>query len=133
MTSHKPLPTIIVTALILAVVLLPGSALPETPGIPGFDKMVHFLMFLTLAIAIHIDFGLTDGRRLGIAIVAALVFSALTEALQLLVEGRSAELFDLVADMSGFIAGLATRSSLASLAVRTGRAVERLFGRGKRY
>lgn len=102
----RPVPTILVAALILVAVLLPGSSLPDAPGIPGFDKIVHFILFGSLAVAARRDFGLAARRQLLTALVAAVLFSALTEALQLLVDGRSSELVDMVADLAGFAAGL---------------------------
>jgi VanZ family protein len=116
MTTRFPWPTAAVACLILVAVLLPGSTLPDSPGIPGFDKMVHFIMFLTLAAAAHLDYDLYGRRRLLVACAAAIAFSALTEALQLLVDGRSAEMVDMLADLAGFAAGLAARKPLASLA-----------------
>ena len=129
MISRLPLPTILVTALILVAVLLPGSALPEAPGISGIDKLAHFTLFLMLAVAMHLDFSLVDSHRLGIAIVAALGFSALTEALQLMVDGRSSELVDMVADMAGFVAGLFARGQLAAFTIKTGLSLKRFFSR----
>ncbi len=108
----------LVTALILVAVLLPGSSLPDSPSIPGFDKMVHSVMFLTLAVAMHLDFKLEGKRRLITALVVGLAFSALTEALQLLVDGRASELFDMLADMAGFIVGIIARSPLVGLLSR---------------
>ncbi len=116
MAKRFPFPTAATAALILVAVLLPGSALPDGPGIPGFDKLVHALLFITLAAAAHLDFGLDGPRRVAFALVAALAFSALTEALQIAVDGRSSELADMLADMGGFAVGLAARRPLAGAA-----------------
>lgn len=94
--------------------------MPDSPGIPGFDKMVHFVMFLMLAVAMHCDFKLEGRRRLISALVIGLAFSALTEALQLLVDGRASELLDMLADTAGFIVGLLFRRALTK-ALRLGR------------
>ncbi len=118
MKSRIPLPTIAAVILILVAVLLPGSTLSDVPGIPGLDKLAHLVLFLMLAVALHLDFNLSDGRRIGIATVAVLAFAALTETLQLMVEGRSAEFSDMVADMSGFVIGLMLRQPLAALVGR---------------
>ena len=109
MIRKFPALTIIVVSLILVAILLPASALPDAPGIPGLDKLAHFTMFIALAVAVRFDFGLGSRRRLVLAFSAALAFSALTEALQLLADGRSAELLDMFADIAGFAAGLAVR------------------------
>jgi VanZ family protein len=118
MISRLPLPTILVTALILVAVLLPGSSLPDDPGIPGLDKMAHFTLFLMLAVAIQLDFSPARPRSLWLTVAVALAFSALTEALQLMVDGRSSELVDMLADMAGFLAGIAFRRPLAAFALK---------------
>jgi len=115
MYRRLPLLTLCVAALILVAVLLPASSLPEGPGIPGFDKLVHFCLFAALAVAAHLDFSI-EGRRLAWALAAAVAFSALTEALQLLVDGRASELLDMVADIAGFAFGLLVRRPCASVA-----------------
>jgi len=122
MAQRIPVPTIVVTVLILVAVLLPGSSMPDSPGIPGFDKLVHFAMFLMLATAMHNDFHLAGKCSVSLAIAAALAFSALTEALQLKVDGRSAEFVDMIADMAGFAAGIIARKPLAKLLSLHGRA-----------
>lgn len=114
MLQKIPVPTLIVAALILVAVLLPGSTLPDTPGIPGFDKIVHFTMFLTLAVAVQLDFNPGGLRSMLIVVFLALVFSALTEALQLMVDGRAAELVDMLADLAGFGVGIAARHPLSN-------------------
>jgi VanZ family protein len=118
MAKRIPFLTIVVSALILVAVVLPGSALPDSPGIPGFDKMVHFAMFLSLAVAMHHDFQLAGKRRILAAVIAALVFSIFTEALQLMVDGRASELVDAIADMAGFSAGIIARQPLTVLLFR---------------
>lgn len=112
---RRPLPTILVAALILTAVLLPGSSLPEGPGIPGFDKLVHFLMFAALAVAMHLDFDLTGTLRVAPALAAAVAFSGLTELLQIFVDGRSSEMLDMAADMAGYCAGVLVRGPASSL------------------
>jgi VanZ family protein len=63
----------------------------------------------------HHDFKLAGKRRVVAAFVAALVFSVFTEALQLLVDGRSSEFADAIADMAGFAIGIIARRPLAGL------------------
>ncbi len=105
-------------AVILVALLLPASSLPDGPGVPGADKLVHALLFLALAVAMHADLGLGDGRSVGLAVVAALAFAAATEALQLGVDGRSADSLDVVADAAGFVIGLMIRRPSSALARR---------------
>ncbi|MBU0928095.1 MAG: VanZ family protein [Spirochaetes bacterium] len=130
--SRPPVLTILVASLILVAVLLPGSAVPDGPSIPGFDKMVHFVMFLALAVAAHIDFFVARGGRAVAAVLAALAFSACTELAQLAVDGRSAELLDMAADMAGFSVGLAARAPLSALATRIALGLRRVLGRAPR-
>lgn len=118
MTRPIPVLTIVAVALILIAVSLPGSDLPDSPGIPGFDKLAHFAMFVSLAVAMHRDFKLVGKRRVIAACVAALVFSVFTEALQLIVDGRSSEIFDAIADMAGFAAGIIARRPLTGALFR---------------
>lgn len=113
-----PVATLAVMAVILVALLLPGSSLPDGPGVPGSDKLVHALLFLALAVAMHADLGLGDGRSVGLAVVAALAFAAATEALQLGVDGRSADSLDVVADAAGFVIGLMIRRPSSALALR---------------
>jgi len=129
MIPRFPIPTFLVTALILVAVSLPGSSLPDAPGIPGLDKMVHCILFLMLAVGVQLDFNPTGARQLLLAAALALAFSALTEAIQLFVDGRSSELVDMIADMAGFLVGLAARRPLASLALKCYARAARTFRR----
>ncbi len=120
MLQKIPVPTLLVATLILVAVLLPGSSLPEAPGIPFFDKIVHFAMFLTLAIAVQLDFKPVGSRPLLVVVLLALAFSALTEALQLMVDGRAAEIVDMLADMAGFSVGIVARHPLSNMVKKLG-------------
>jgi len=113
-----PYPTITTIILILIAVLLPSHYMPKAPEIFGFDKLVHICMFFVLATAMHLDFNLAEKNRTGFALVFALAFSAATELLQLLVEGRSYELFDIIADSSGFVFGLFLRFRTSGLVIK---------------
>jgi VanZ family protein len=90
------------TVLIIAAILWPGSMLPNT-GIPSFDKVVHFGIFLVWTVAIIHDFNL----KWYTALTAALLFALLTEVIQLKVEGRTFDVNDLIADAAGAIMGVA--------------------------
>ena len=69
------------------------------------DKIVHLLIFMTLAIS-YLNVG-TQGfknfksENFGKALGAAVLFSILTEALQLLVPWRHGDFMDLVANILG--------------------------------
>lgn len=97
--------TIIVTIVALTAVLWPGSALPDTGGLP-IDKLAHFVIFVTWTVAVVHDFRL----KWYTALLAAMLFALGTECLQLGVEGRSFDLNDLIADAAGAVFGVANSS-----------------------
>ena len=79
------------------------------------DKIVHLLIFMILAIS-YLNVG-TQGFKnfkfgnFGKALVAAALFSILTEALQLLVPWRHGDFMDLVANIVGVgLAGIMVKS-----------------------
>lgn len=92
--------TIFVSTCILITVLLPGSSLPDLPG-AGLDKLVHLTLFAVWAIALQYDFHLSLPRLL----LAGVGFTVLTEVLQLFVEGRTFDGYDMVADIVGLLVG----------------------------
>jgi VanZ family protein len=96
--------TIVVSVLIVIAVLIPGRDLPDVK-IGGYDKLIHMIMFATWAVAIRYDLDTKRFRYL-LAFLLGLAFSALTEVLQLLVEGRSFDIYDMAADVAGLIVGL---------------------------
>jgi len=94
--------TISITLLILIAVLLPGSAVPDV-GNFGLDKIVHFLLFFAWAVALRFDFASLNKI---LVFVIGIVFSCLTEVLQLFTEDRSFDFFDMLADAVGLATGL---------------------------
>lgn len=85
----------------LAVLFAPASDVPTAP--PGVDKVVHVLLFLTLALT-----GRWAGIRqspLGVALVGYAVVSELIQGLTPL--DRSMSVGDWLADVVGVVAGLA--------------------------
>lgn len=96
--------TLITSLLIVIAVLIPGKDLPDV-HIGGYDKLIHMAMFAAWALAVRYDF---RRRPLSYFIIVAvgILFSALTEVLQLLVEGRSFDVYDMGADALGLVAGL---------------------------
>ena len=97
--------TLVVSIVIITAVLIPGGNLPDV-SIGGYDKLVHLGMFLVWALAVQYDFGTEPVARRVIFLVAGLVFSTVTEVLQIVVEGRSFDVYDMIADMIGLITGL---------------------------
>jgi VanZ family protein len=96
--------TILVSFLIIVAVLIPGSQIPD-PGIVGLDKFVHIGMFATWAIAVLYDFEPRTIQFLYV-FIAGTTFSLLTELVQILVEGRTFDLYDIFADFAGLAIGL---------------------------
>lgn len=108
--------TAVVSILIIIAVLIPGSNLPDV-GMGGFDKIVHIGMFTVWAWAIRWDFQ-SEKFPYAIVFVTGLLFSLLTEVLQLLVEGRSFDIYDMAADMIGLALGLLTSGLMKRLVNR---------------
>lgn len=96
--------TIVVSLLIIIAVLIPGRNLPDV-SIGGYDKLIHLIMFAVWAVAVRYDFRTKPVGNIAI-ILAGLLFSCLTEVLQILVEGRSFDIYDMAADTIGVVVGL---------------------------
>lgn len=96
--------TLFVSILIVIAVLVPGSRLPDV-SIGGYDKLIHVGMFLTWAVAVRFDYNRQPFRYM-LVFLLGLLFSALTEVLQILVEGRSFDVYDMAADAIGLVIGL---------------------------
>lgn len=96
--------TFVVSLLIIVAVLIPGRDLPDV-NIGGYDKVIHMLMFATWGIAVRFDFDRTPFRY-GLFFLLGITFSTLSELLQILVEGRSVDVYDLLADAVGLMIGL---------------------------
>jgi VanZ family protein len=96
--------TVIVSILIIIAVLIPGSTLPDVE-VGGYDKLIHTAMFAAWTVAIRYDL---DKKKLNNfrLFAGGLLFSGLTEILQLLVEGRSFDVYDMAADALGLLIGL---------------------------
>jgi VanZ family protein len=110
--------TPVISLLIIVAVLIPGSSIPEV-GFGGVDKFVHIGMFATWVIAMRLDF---PRMAAWLAVALGLVFSIFTEVIQLFVEGRSLDFYDVVADSVGLLIGLL----LARPVIRI---IDRLFNR----
>lgn len=97
--------TVVVSVLIVVAVLIPGPDLPDV-DIGGFDKLIHLGMFGAWAFAVRYDFDRTPFPYFGF-LLAGILFSGVTEVLQLLVEGRTFDFYDMAADAVGLLAGFA--------------------------
>ncbi len=114
---HKALFKAYVCAfLILVACLLPSRSLPEDKTFwPGSDKLVHVLMYVTLAWTLAYGFKLQtlyhvlQKWRLFWAFGIAGLYGGLVELLQFaLTADRAAEFHDLVANAAGAILGILT-------------------------
>jgi VanZ family protein len=112
----KYLFTALVSVLIVIAVLIPGPNLPDV-GIGGLDKIVHISMFGTWAIAVRHDFNRSNFRFV-LVFVIGMCFSLSTEVLQVFVEGRTFDWYDVVADGVGLLAGLALSKTILNLLAR---------------
>lgn len=110
--------TVIVSLLIIIAVLIPGSNIPSV-GLKGVDKFVHISMFATWAIAMRFDFTFLKWWHI---FVLGMIFSFLTEVLQLFAEGRTFDMYDMVSDAIGLFLGFLVAKPVI-------RILNRLFGR----
>lgn len=108
--------TITVSLLIIVAVLIPGSNIPDV-GIGGFDKIVHIGMFGLWAVAVRHDFD-TEPFRFFLVFLAGMLFSILTEVLQLVAEDRTFDIYDMAADGIGLIGGLLVSGKVVKLLKR---------------
>ncbi|MGM0647948.1 MAG: VanZ family protein [Bacteroidota bacterium] len=101
-------------AFIVLLTLLPGSLLPTAPSswtkLP-LDKLVHAVLFFVFTFLLFQSFkrqySSTFLRSYTIlaGIIIGIVFGIITESLQSIINaGRSAELYDILADAVGVIA-----------------------------
>lgn len=97
---RKWLPAIVWACLIIAASSLPGS-LVRARLFPGCDKIVHFIEYMMLGIAVR--YWTQDFNMVGLT--GGIAFGIIDEFHQYFVPGRSASLFDLSADIGGFIFG----------------------------
>ncbi|HEY0741784.1 MAG TPA: VanZ family protein [Chryseosolibacter sp.] len=94
--------TLIASVLIIVAVLIPGSNIPDVE-FTGVDKFVHISMFAAWAVALRFDFPLLKWWQI---FMLGIIFSFLTEVLQLFAEGRSFDTYDMVSDAIGLALGL---------------------------
>lgn len=98
-----------VTTAIL--ILLPGSEMPDTGALLGFDKVAHFIVFALLSLLATIGFykqkKIANMRynAISIALLSCIVYSILLELAQLAIPQRQFDMFDIVANISGIVGG----------------------------
>lgn len=110
--ASKWTPPIVWTAIILIGTSWPSISVgPDV--IIGFDKVVHFGMYGVLAVLVMRALGTASSLRAAVLVVLALsAFGAADEWHQGFINGRSASLYDWIADSLGACCGvLASRLS----------------------
>lgn len=101
--------------VILVLTSWPSPSFPISGR--GFDKVVHLGMYLVLGVLVGRSLPRRSGRAGMIAAAIALTaFAALDEWHQILVPGRTASVWDWVADLFGILLGLLIAHLLLSLA-----------------
>jgi len=99
-------PAVIMMVIIIALCSLPGPKLAKSPY-PHWDKVLHFAVFIPLGWFLVRGAALRGRRRvLLFAIALSTSFAVLAEAYQLLIPGRSSEVFDAAANFLGALAGV---------------------------
>ncbi len=101
--------TLVWAFLITLLCIIPQEDLPKAGGIPHFDKFVHFVLYFVLTfLSLFIFWGSKQSRRvISVLIPGIFVFSLLIEIMQgILPFGRTFSFVDLLANLSGIVAGL---------------------------
>lgn len=94
-------------ACILVATWIPGARLPHIVLPEGGDKAIHFAFFVVLAYLVQRAVGAQgSARAVPYVLLALATFGALDEYVQQFIPGRSMELLDWVADVSGAVVGV---------------------------
>lgn len=106
--------SIAVVLVVLYLTLFPDPfSGTKVPMFPGADKVVHFVMFFSVAACFYLDFGRTNmfsGKlKLGLfCFFIALVLGGFIEIMQFAMNlGRSGDVVDWAADAVGALIGIA--------------------------
>ena len=95
-------------ACILVATWIPGAKLPRIPAPAGTDKVVHFLFFAVLgALVVAAMRARWSVRAPMLVLIAIAAFGAMDEYVQQFIPGRTMELFDWIADVTGAAVGIA--------------------------
>lgn len=108
--------TILWALFLLLITLTPGNAMPTTGNfnVPHSDKVVHFVGFGILAFLMSRGFKKQYSKiwlrnhYILCSLVLAISFGIIIEIFQLYIPDRSFDLFDIVANTTGVLAGLGT-------------------------
>ncbi|GAP42086.1 MAG: VanZ family protein [Lentimicrobium sp.] len=108
------LPSIIWTAVILVLTLLPGNYIPRVGSFWNLfspDKLIHIFLFSVLALLLFSGFfkqypGRNQRYITGMVLAFSILLAVLTELLQAMLPlGRSGNVYDTIADFAGISMG----------------------------
>jgi cytochrome b561 len=107
------LPAIMWALFILTISLVPASKIPSISilQLKYADKIIHFVMYFYFAALISMGFYLQIGynlkRNYFISFIIPFFFASATEIMQrFLISDRSGDLYDMLANLAGIIAGV---------------------------
>lgn len=114
---------IIWATVIFILCTLPGDSIPNPHlNIPHLDKAVHFGMFFIMAVLLCNELEYQTRFRLrkiyAITVVIAFLYGGTIEVLQQHCFSRSGDVWDLVADVFGAVAGCGVYPQLKQIAGR---------------
>jgi VanZ family protein len=102
-------------SIIFLLSSIPGKSMPDVPGL-RYDKLLHALVYSVLGglifLALRQRSSLPTSRVVAISAAFALAYGLTDEFHQLFVPGRSADLYDAVADGIGALLGASIASRL---------------------
>ena len=118
MIERRWLPPLAWAGCILIATSIPGAHIPRV-NVPNLDKVVHFVFYGVFAWLLLPALHGRRGQRIAMVLAFIAVFAALDEFHQKFIPGRSMDVEDWVADMSGaatalVIAAVARRREVAS-------------------
>lgn len=108
------LPSIIWTAVILVLTLLPGNYIPRVGSFWNLfspDKLIHIFLFSVFALLLFSGFfkqypGRNQRYITGMVLAFSILLAVLTELLQAMLPlGRSGNVYDTIADFAGISMG----------------------------
>lgn len=109
---------------ILTVSLVPASKIPSIPilQMKFADKIIHFVMYFVFAAFISIGFYRQNQtgikKNYFISFIIPFFFASATEIMQrLVISGRSGDFYDMLANLSGILAGIIIARSFSKTMV----------------
>lgn len=105
--SFRIILVILYVSCIMALSLLPPNDLPQVKVFEGFDKVVHFLMYLPLSALLCWNLKVESRRKAAyLAVAVAVLWGIVMEFMQLTMHlGRSFSWYDEGANFLGAVAG----------------------------